>query len=154
MSVAVTLNCFVLNKKLYLLFADKDFEDIIENWNKSHEMLNLVRKQNLCHHITKISEIDNNRYKFLIGNSLNFILEKKIEEILKEDDVDIQFLHFLLKGFICKLQIETNFNVEDIKIQRINPEIYNFIVNIGDSIAVTKPLNKKPELKILKGNKE
>lgn len=154
MAVAVTLDCFVLNKKLYLVFIDKDFDDIIDCWNSTHDQLNYVRKFNFCSHITKISEIDTIRYKFLISNILNSILEKNIDEMLNEDDEDVQFLHFLLKAFMYKIQKETGSIVENAKIQRINQETYNFMLNVSDSIAISKPPSKKLELKVLKGNKD
>ena len=151
MAIAIILDDFISNKKLYLVFVDSDFEDVLHSWMDPTTFVNELTKQPYFKNVTRWSDLTISQWKILVASKMHDVMQLSQEEQMNEKTPAVQTLHFFIKGLVHKLQTDFSGIVDHMKIQRINEETINFNIAISECLNISPPVHRKPQLKVIDG---
>jgi hypothetical protein len=151
MAIAITLDDFIANKKLYVVFIDKDFDDVFTQWMDPTKFIPELANQLYFKNTSRWSDLSLSQWKILTASKLHDVMMLPEVDQLNEKTPSVQTLHFFIKGLIHKLQSDFGGIVDHMKIQRINEDTVNFNIAISECLCISAPVTKKPHLKVIDG---
>lgn len=152
MSTSVIITDFSNNRKMFLLFTEEDYSDVIDAWMDSSKFFTEVKTKAAYKNYSRWADLSILEWSNLIIHKLSEVIKLSIEDQYNEKHPLVSSLHFYIVGYCHKYLLETGSSIEFLRIQNINDLDYNIIINSSGLISIDETPPKKPQLKVLQGH--
>ena len=122
---------YTVDKNVFMVFVNEDFEKLISDWNKRNSFpksLRTLYKLNF-NKLNSLTLID---WKKLILNSINSFLLLSDDTYHDLTNETVENFHKILLGFSYKYFLETGGNLDSLKIQKMTEHSFSFMLSSSD----------------------
>lgn len=152
MSTSVIITDFINNRKIFLLFAEQDYSEVISAWLDPSKFFTEVKSNPNYTKYSRWGELSLPEWNNLVIHKLSEVIKLSVEEQFNEDNPYVLSLHFYLIGFCHKYLLETGMGVDFLRIQNINDIDFNIIIGSSGLVSIDETPPRKPQLKVLQGH--
>lgn len=132
MATGITIDDYVHRSRTSLLFAESQFDAVIDRWCDSDPLLHELQRFDSFKGKTSWDKLDPMHFKMLISTTLTAIdLRCAPHDRLNEDITLVQSLFFLLAGLIYCVQCRTESAVDTLRMIRISDNEVSFELTIS-----------------------
>lgn len=141
-TVACIINDFLVNRRIFLVFAEDEFARVNAFWESEDKLLRDLQANAVFAGRTRWCDLEAHHFGYLIMKNLSYVAALSADEQSDDTHATIRSLHFLLMAMVRCIETRARSMVEMLTINRI-AEIevsfsYHAAINMALEIAAPK----------------